>query len=146
MNLLLERHESGVSCTIGTLSVDGDWLCYTLEDVVREVEGQPVFAWKQYGKTAIPAGTYKVRITYSSRFKRDLPLIQAVPGFEGVRIHPGNTDADTDGCILPGTRIAPHGEAIEQSRAAFVRLFEKLDAAEAASEEIWITITNHQQF
>ena len=146
MNLLLEREPSGASCTIGNLQVDGDFQCYTLEDVVREVEGQPAESWKQYGKTAIPAGTYKVRITYSNRFKRDLPLLQAVPGFEGVRIHPGNTDADTEGCILPGMRIAPHGEAVEQSRAAFDRLFEKIDAAEKAGEEVWITITNANQF
>ena len=146
MNLLLERQPSGVSCTIGNLQIDGDFQCYTLEDVVREVEGQPVATWKQHGKTAIPAGTYKVRITYSNRFKCDLPLLQAVPGFEGVRIHPGNTDADTEGCILPGTRIAPHGEAVEQSRAAFDRLFEKIDAAETAGEEVWITITNANQF
>lgn len=146
MNLLLERQSSDVSCTIGDLQIDGHWFCYTLEDVVREVAGQPVAEWKVAGKTAIPAGHYKVRITYSNRFRRDLPLVQAVPGFEGVRIHPGNTDADTEGCILPGTRIAPQGEAVEQSSAAFDRLFEKIDEAETAGEEVWLTITNNNKF
>lgn len=146
MKLLLERRPSGASCTIGDLSVSGDPECFTLEDLVREVEGAPVADWKVYGKTAIPAGTYVVRITYSNRFKRPLPLLIDVPGFEGVRIHPGNTDADTDGCILPGTRIAPHGEAVEQSRAAFDRLFDRIAAAEAATDEITITIINANQF
>lgn len=145
MNLLLERTPSGTTCTIGDLYIDGDWFCFILEDLVREVEGQPVEAWKIKGKTAIPAGTYKVRITYSNRFKRDLPLLVGVPGFEGIRIHPGNTDADTEGCLLPGLALGLGGESVSRSRAAFDALYKKLDEAESASEEIEITITNAGQ-
>lgn len=142
MIILLEREPSGATCTIGNLIIDNAWACYTLEDLVREVDDEPVENWKIKGTTAIPAGTYQVRVTYSNRFKRPLPLLVGVPGFEGIRIHPGNTDADTEGCILPGTRIAPHGEALEQSRAAFDRVFAAIEVAETAGEEVWLTVTN----
>ena len=83
---------------------------------------------------AIPKGKYKVIITPSNRFKRDLPLLQNVPGFEGIRIHSGNTNHDTEGCILVGqTRAA---DFIGNSRKAFDKLFPKLQKA----SEINITI------
>lgn len=102
--------------TIGELSIDGEFFCYTLEDVVRDK--------KIYGKTAIPAGTYKVVFTYSPHFNRILPLLVGVPDYEGVRIHPGNTDADTEGCILVGQ--AYRKDFLLASRAAFDPLFEKI--------------------
>lgn len=76
------------------------WICYTLEDAVREVPGQPVAAWKVRGRTAIPYGSYGLVVTMSARFGKPLPLLVDVPGFAGVRIHGGNTAADTEGCIL----------------------------------------------
>ena len=75
--------------------LDGRFGVLHLEDVVRQGEKVP-------GQTAIPEGIYTVQITFSNRFKRDLPLLLNVPNFEGIRIHPGNTDADTEGCILVG--------------------------------------------
>lgn len=68
-------------------------VCYTLEDVVRSGPKVP-------GETAIPAGTYPLLITYSNRFKRLLPLVDNVPGFAGIRMHGGNTSANTEGCLL----------------------------------------------
>lgn len=120
MKLVLQRLPSTPACTIGSLSVDGVFVCYTLEDVVRQGP-------KVYGATAIPAGTYPVVITQSPRFKRPLPLLLNVPGFEGVRIHPGNTAADTEGCILVGRQLGP--SAVLESRLAFNALFEMLKAA-----------------
>ena len=102
----LQREEFTTESTVGKLYFrlsDRDpwtWLCWTLEDVVREVPGEPVEAWKTPGETAIPRGTYAVRVTRSSRFKADLPILLNVPGFEGIRIHGGNTAADPEGCIL----------------------------------------------
>ena len=52
------------------------------------------------GKTAIPAGKYEVVVTMSNRFKRLMPLLLDVEGFDGIRIHGGNSHDDTDGCLL----------------------------------------------
>lgn len=141
MKLFVDRHMCGPSCTIGELSIDGVFACYTLEDAVREINGQPVENWKQKGETAIPRGTYSVIVNHSERFKRDMPLLVGVPGFSGVRIHPGNTAEDTEGCILVGKLKSPDGLSIFSSRVAFDDLFGKIQAALAANEDVSITIT-----
>ncbi len=79
---------------IGDLFINGEFFCYTLEDEKR-ADGLKV-----YGETAIPTGTYNVKVTRSNRFKRLMPLIIDVPMFSGIRIHGGNTSKDTLGCIL----------------------------------------------
>ena len=98
--------------------VDGIYECYTLEDVVRN-------GTKVLGKTAIPTGEYKLIIDASVRFKQDMPHILNVPDFTGVRIHSGNTSADTDGCILLGTTWAGK-DFIGNSKIAYKKLFDKL--------------------
>jgi len=118
MKLLLQREPSTKKSTAGKLFLDGAFECYTLEDIVRER------GVKVYGQTAIPAGTYQVLLTQSPRLKRVLPLLLNVPGFEGIRIHPGNKAEDTDGCILVGDAPAP--DWLGQSKVAFDRLFAKL--------------------
>ena len=128
MNLRLIRRWPKATCTIGELLVDGAWFCFTLEDVERPE--------KIPGETAIPAGRYKVIITHSQRFDRELPLLVDVPGFTGIRIHAGNTDADTRGCILVGKRTLEN--AIGESRAALDALMEKL----RVQGEIWISVEN----
>ena len=128
MNLRLIRRWPKATCTIGELLVDGAWFCFTLEDVERPE--------KIPGETAIPAGRYKVIITHSQRFDRELPLLVDVPGFTGIRIHAGNTDADTRGCILVGKRTLEN--AIGESRAALDDLMEKL----RVQGEIWISVEN----
>ena len=80
MNLELKRVKFGEDYTIGHLSVDGRFLCYTLEDKVREVIGEPVSSWKVQNQTAIPKGVYPVIITMSARFRTRLPLLMDVPG------------------------------------------------------------------
>jgi hypothetical protein len=127
MKLELERIFLGADYTIGKLFIDGVYECDTLEDTVRE--------FKIKHETAIPKGTYKVIITMSQRFQRLLPLLVNVPGFDGIRIHPGNTKADTSGCLLVGQNKVK-GMVIN-SRATFNRLFAKLLLA----ENIDITIT-----
>jgi hypothetical protein len=112
------------------LSVDGKTECFTCEDVEREV--------KIPGETAIPRGVYKVIITYSQRFKRDLPLLVDVPGFQGIRIHSGNTAEDTAGCILVGRTKMPDG--VYDSRIAFERLLMKIEAAIDAGQDVTIEV------
>jgi hypothetical protein len=94
MQITIKRLHKTDTSTIGELLIDGIFECYTLEDVERDV--------KIKGETAIPKGAYKVIINESTRFKRLLPLLLNVPNFEGVRIHSGNTNHDTEGCILVG--------------------------------------------
>lgn len=132
MRLKLERTWCGAACTIGTMYVDGKAECFTLEDVVRP-DGVKV-----YGETAIPAGVYGVIVTPSNRFKRDLPLVENVPGFEGIRIHPGNTAADTQGCILVGVAKTP--TSVTHSREAFDRLFQKIKESIGAGEKVTLEV------
>lgn len=130
MNLLILRKTVTDRSTIGKLYVDGQFECFTLEDVPR--------AEKVAGETCIPVGVYPVKITYSPRFKRDLPLLLNVPGFEGVRIHTGNSAKDTDGCILVGQLAG--ADVIWQSQLAFNSLFSKLKAAQAKGDEIKLEV------
>ena len=132
MKIEVVRFMCGAVCTIGQLLVDGEPECYTLEDLVRP-DGAP----KVYGETAIPYGTYQVVITHSPHFGRDLPLLVGVPDFEGVRIHPGNTAADTEGCLLVGVHHT--SSTVTESRAAFDQLFPKIRDAIARGEKVWIT-------
>jgi Family of unknown function (DUF5675) len=140
MKLTLERDKSGLTCTFGVLFIDDTFVCYTLEDVVREVPGVPVEQWKVKGQTAIPAGSYRVGVTFSERFKRMLPILHNVPGFEGVRIHTGNTGADTEGCILLGAAVGV--ESVMRSRDAFTKLYPKLINALGRGEGVTLEIIN----
>ena len=140
MELLLQRDASSLTCTIGSLFVDGLFECYTLEDVVRvdDPNTLPDEGEKVYGETAIPAGRYQVVLDYSTRFKCEMPHLLDVPGFAGIRIHPGNTDADTLGCILVGA--IKQAEALSNSRIAYNHLFNHLVDAKNAGAKIWIDI------
>ena len=138
MRLAITRHATKNGATVGTLSVDGIPLCFTLEDVVREVPGQPVASWKVYGQTAIPVGTYAVVINRSTHFNCDMPQLLSVPGYEGVRIHPGNSAGDTEGCILVGYVEGDH--TIGRSRDAFNALFDKMKSAIYRQDKITLTI------
>lgn len=135
MEILIKRRKPENGCTLSEWYVNGVKQCYGIEDVVRP-SGEKVF-----GETAIPAGTYQVANTYSPRFGKYLPLLLNVPGFAGVRIHPGNYAKDTEGCLLPGTGIGPGGTMVTNSRVAFEALFTKIKAAEK-KERITLTITN----
>lgn len=138
MKLVLKSQPSVNGCTHGILYIDGKDECYTLEDVVREVKNRPVEQWKVPGATAIPSGTYTVIIDHSNRFNRMMPHILNVPGFEGVRIHSGNTATDTEGCILLG-RIATATSVLD-SKLAFDAFFTKLQFAIDEGEPVTIEI------
>ena len=129
MKLELKRMHFTDNSTIGELYIDGTFQCYTCEDIEREI--------KVAGKTAIPAGNYKVIINLSNRFKRQMPLLLNVPNFEGVRIHSGNTALDTEGCIIVGNNRSV--DFVGESRKAYTSLFNKMLLAKDA---ITINIIN----
>lgn len=134
MELKVQRIAKRDTYTIGRLFIDGERFCDTLEDKVRDLSKEP----KVKGHTAIPAGRYRLFLTYSPRFKRILPLLDSVPQFSGVRIHRGNTAKDTEGCILVGFNREV-GKVLD-SAATEQRLMAVLQNAVNKGEQIFITI------
>ena len=134
MHLRVIREPSTAAATMGILLIDGVFTCWTLEDVVREV--------KIPGETAIPAGRYAVQLSLSQRFQKLLPEILTVPGFTGIRIHAGNTQADTAGCLLVG-RIRAY-DRVEESKLALMHVMVHLRRATTAGDPITITIEEAQ--
>lgn len=119
MQLTLERKWKKDTYTIGKLFINGTFFSNTLEDKDRGLTSsmtlEEINKKKIYGQTAIPSGTYEVKLTYSNRFHSrvwgkkyngKVPELLNVKGFGGVRIHPGNKAADTLGCILVGKNSA----------------------------------------
>ena len=127
--------------TIGELAIDGNFECFILEDRDRGLKQgmtlSELMALKVKTRTAIPSGRYEIVVSFSDRFQKMLPLLLDVPAFAGIRIHPGNTDADTEGCLLPGRTKAP--DMVGSSRAAFTVLFDRIKDA-IQREKIFITV------
>lgn len=116
MKLLLQRTVFTEKSTIGQLFINDRFECHTLEDRDRFIEDG---SDKVKGETAIPRGIYRLTRSFSQRFQKVLPELIDVPQFTGVRIHPGNTDADTEGCILLGEYTEGVDDWISNSRKAF---------------------------
>ena len=140
MRLELIRSTFGEHTTTGDLYADGVWQNFTLEDRVRPTGP------KVPGETAIPEGVYPLIITPSPRFKRRLPLLVNVPGFDGIRIHPGNSHKDTEGCIFVGEGVNQFSDEpmLTKSVSAFNRLFEMLEEAIEAGESITVSVRNER--
>lgn len=121
---------------------DGKNYCNALEDKDRGLTSSmsvdEILAKKLYGMTAIPTGRYEVRISYSPRFRRDMPILIAVPGFTGIRIHSGNSAKDSYGCILIGRNDKVGW--ISNSRYWTNLLQKKIQSALDKGEKVFITI------
>ena len=103
--------------------------CDTLEPQWRDLKTQQ----KVMGKTAIPEGEYKIVMSPSAKFHRNMPYLKDVPQFEGIMIHPGNTVEDTRGCILVGTK---YGAGLANSRAKFEKIMKILSSEDDNTIEI----------
>lgn len=124
MKLTLKRIALRPTYTIGKLYIDDAYFCDTLEDTVRDTNKSGKFdngEQKIKGKTAIPYGTYEIKWTYSPRFKKYTPQLMNVPSFEGIRIHAGNTSADTEGCLILGEN--KQVEKVLNSRATINKFY-----------------------
>ena len=134
MKLVLIRHARRADYTIGRLEDEnGKKICDTLEPTWRDYRGGELKIPK---KSAIPEGSYRVVVTKSRRFQKYLPLLVGVPGFEGVRIHAGNTSRDTEGCILVGQNL-------QVGKVLWSRItLEKLMKLIENEKEIYIIIKN----
>ena len=138
MKLILTRHARRADYTIGRLEDEnGKKICDTLEPIWRNYDGGEM---KIPRKSAIPEGSYRVVVTKSKRFQKYLPLLVGVPGFEGVRIHAGNTSRDTEGCILVGQNL-------QVGKLLWSRItLEKLMKLIENEKEIYLTIKNTWQY
>lgn len=142
MKLTLQRRESKAGATIGKLFIDGVFACHSLEDEIREIEGQPVESWKVHGKTAIPAGTYSVTLEMSGRFGPDTLTINDVPGFKYIRMHAGNTAKDTEGCLLLGMQATEFSLIGGTSRPAVALVKSEVKKAIERGEVVTIEVRN----
>lgn len=135
-----QRIVFGEDFTISNLLINGklfDGCPFILEDAVREMPGaQPSF-WKIPGVTAIPTGRYPVVLDYSNRFKKDMLHLLDVPGFNGIRVHAGNTSLDTEGCLITGLTCDVKEGEVYKSRAAYKNLFVAVTDVLAMGETVW---------
>jgi hypothetical protein len=136
--LTMQREPSKGGATLSKLYFQGVHVCDILEDEVREIPGVPVAEWKEKGRTAIPADTYKLSLQMSSRFGPDTLTVDDVPGFQYIRIHGGNTQFDTEGCLLPGNRNTPN--TVAHSRVALSSLRNIVVPKIMAGEDVWLEI------
>ena len=124
--ITLKRKTAAAGFTLGILTMAGlgsvgVYQYNTVEDTVRKLSNctQTTCTGKIDGKTAIPAGRYEIRDTYSPRFKKHVLELVGVPGFQGIRIHSGNTADDSEGCLILGLKGTEFGVA--ESRAAMAQ-------------------------
>lgn len=136
MKIEIKRNEFAENFTGGELFIDGKKFCDTIEDTDRMPRGvclsrddteKIIKEVKVAGKTCIPSGHYKLRISFSNRFQKRLPEILDVPGFTGIRIHSGNKAEDSEGCILVGKRTEPGW--VSDSRNTMTKLMATLEPA-----------------
>ena len=141
MNLTLKRLNLTPNYTEGELYVNGVYFCKTLEDTNRDLNKNGQFdnnEKKVYGETCIPYGKYKIILSYSPKFKRELPEILEVPNFQGIRMHRGNKISDTLGCVLCGEKVK--NGYLSNSTPYEIKLVELFKQAKSRNEESFIEI------
>lgn len=148
MEIRIDRAWKKRNYTISRVFVDGKrfgdgrkW-CNALEDTDRgltsDMKVDEILSVKIKGQTAIPTGRYLIDMTYSPKFKRIMPHVCAVKGFTGVRLHPGNSNKDTDGCVLFGEndRIG----WLSRSRYWTERLTALIDSELRRGNDVWLIV------
>ena len=150
MNIRLDRYSDNGNSTLGLFFIDNKFECYTIEDEHREI--------KKRGETRIPEGIYDIRFRevmsgMTQRYREKYSFftwhlqLMNVPGFEYIYIHAGNTEKDTDGCILIGD-VANNNQiergSVAQSRQAFQRVYTKISMAIRNGNNVAINITDKE--
>lgn len=136
MHIKAHRNVFTEKTTISNVTVNGDFLCFFLEDKDRHLEDGGI---KVHGETAIPRGFYEIVMDYSPKYKKNMPHILDVPQFEGIRIHPGNKADDTEGCLIPGMDYET--DWVSESRVAYEKLLSLMLNAWTAGEKVTIEIS-----
>ena len=145
MELELKRLKDDGKGTIGTLSINGEFVSFTLEDTFNEP--------KVYGKTRIPDGEYELKLRtgspmanrYKKRFgdtHKGMLWLQDVPDFTYVYIHVGNREDDTDGCILVGSTCSSRkdDQYVAGSVLAYTEIYPYIADAITKGEKVTIKI------
>jgi len=138
MKIVLKRKIGNAKFTEGRMYIGDKFECFTVEDADRKLEAGGT---KVQNQTAIPRGTYKVVMSYSQRFKKVLPEVLNVPGFTGVRMHAGNSSADTEGCIIVGAlNDSMDDDFVGSSKVAMSRLAPKIVDALANKQTVTLEV------
>lgn len=145
--LTVQRILSDNDATFGVMSLNGRFVCHTIEDRHREE--------KVWGETRIPAGTYRVTLRdfggFHERYSKKFPdmhqgmlWVRNVPGFEDILIHIGNTAKDSAGCILVGQAPPAFLMAyrVDRSTDTYKSIYPEL-ARLAAKKELQLTIKDY---
>lgn len=142
MKIFQHRYLFDESFTLSRLYVDHQFECYILEDRVRQPSSGtlPINKWKIPAETAIPVGTYNTVIDMSPRFKKLMIHLLDVPGFTGIRCHPGNSSHDTEGCLITGKERNEKLGEVSSSRLALAALFSKIQAALSKRDNVEWTV------
>ncbi len=139
MKLTVLRFRDTGEETFGVLFIDGAFECFTLEDQKRTT--------KVKGDTRIDEGEYVIQLAttggHHTRYLKDFPkdhigmlLLQNVPNFQGILIHIGNTEKDTEGCLLVGTDI--QGRTVTGSTNAYLAMYRKVAPVIKRGEKVTI--------
>ena len=149
MKLTIHRDIHDPKFALGVLKVDGKDFGYTCEDTDRglykAMSLDDIRKVKIKGRTAIPTGTYRVYRTWSPKYQKHMMLVSEVPGYQGIRIHPGNDHSDTEGCLLPGLTRDPARGRVDSSRFAWSWLDGRIDSLLREGELVDITISSERE-
>lgn len=94
---------------------------YTLENPEREA----------HKDSRIPAGGYRCK-PFSGKKYKNVYIVENVPNRSAILLHNGNTEKDTEGCILLGNRVGELNglPAVLDSKKCFKRFRELIGNAE----------------
>lgn len=132
----VQRPSGAEAYTPGVMYLDNVRFCVTCEDEDRHLEDGKTP--KVYGLTAIPRGLYRMIVDFSNRFKKPLPHVLDVPGFEGIRVHGGNRAEDSSGCLLVGKVRTSTG--IAQCADTVKRVIDAIEAGDELGIESWLKV------
>lgn len=147
INIELHRKVLAVGITLGVMLFGGHQY-FSVEDQVRDLSNcsSTTCNGKINGVTAIPAGKYELTWTYSPKFKKNVLLVNNVPGFQGIRVHPGFLAGDrgdprsTDGCLVLGLKGTEKG--VEETTKAIEQFNKDVLSEIHKGNRVFIVITN----
>ena len=156
MEIIVNRKYKKADYVIGELTIEGEFICSTLEDTDRGLDDS-MQEWMIRNKkiptrTAIPTGRYEVLMdVVSPKFSQKpfyvevcggkVPRLKDVKGFEGILIHvaDGPRGANLiEGCLGVGRNTIKGG--LTEGQETFKKIYALMKNAHDKGEKIFITI------